>query len=109
MRVDVAAFDRLDKAIRTWIEKPTVIRPTLHRRANGPNYWYRLQIVEDFGSSDDAGNYIPSTKLDECINWVGDKLKNWPNCYRKAWDMWDFESKHDAEKFITVFHLSWQQ
>jgi hypothetical protein len=26
-----------------------------------------------------------------------------------SWDMWDFKNRSDAEKFITVFHLSWAQ
>jgi hypothetical protein len=28
---------------------------------------------------------------------------------RMAWDMWDFKHRRDAEKFLTVFHLAWQQ
>jgi hypothetical protein len=87
----------------------STINPTLHRRAYGRNYWYRLQLVQDFGTVDDAGNTVPSRKLDECVKWVEEKLKDWPNCNRMAWDMWDFKHRKDAEKFITIFHLSWEQ
>jgi len=103
------AFDQLDKVFRSWTERFSVINPTLHRRANGPNYWYRLQLVEDFGSVDDAGNHYPTRKLDECVKWVEEKLKDRDNCTRMAWDMWDFKNRKDAEKFITLFHLSWEQ
>lgn len=103
------AFDQLDKVFRSWTERFSVINPTLHRRANGPNYWYRLQLVEDFGSVDDAGNHYPTRKLDECVKWVEEKLKGRDNCTRMAWDMWDFKNRKDAEKFITLFHLSWEQ
>jgi hypothetical protein len=103
------AISDLTDVIRNWVVKSSVIKPTLRRRENGPNYWYRLQLIEDFGSVDDAGNHYPSSKLDECISWVAEKLTTWPNCTRKSWDMWDFKSKKDAEKFITLFHLSWTQ
>ena len=92
-----------------WKDCISVIKPTLHRRANGPNYWYRLQLVEDWGTVDDAGNHYPTRNLDNCVLWVEEKLKEWPNCDRKAWDMWDFKSRRDAEKFLTLFHLSWEQ
>jgi len=111
MRVDTAAFDRLDKVIRTWHRQESMVKPTLHRRANGPNYWYRLQLVDvDLGEYDQEQlMYGTSRSLDRAVEWTTEKLKNWPNCTRKSWDMWDFKSKHDAEKFITLFHLSWQQ
>jgi hypothetical protein len=105
----LSALDDLQAVMFQWKDRVSMIKPTLHRRANGPNYWYRLQLVEDFGSADDAGNYVPSKKLDECVNWVDEKLKEWPNCSRKAWDMWDFKSRREAEKFIILFHLSWAE
>ena len=82
-----------------------MIKPTLHRRANGPNYWYRLQLVEE---SDDNKNWY-NQKFEDCVNWTDNKLKDWSNCKRMAHDMWDFKHRKDAEKFITLFHLSWEQ
>jgi hypothetical protein len=106
----LSALDELNAVVFRWKNmNGTVIKPTLHRRANGPNYWYRLQIVEDWGILGDSSNNMPSNKLDDCIKWVEEKLKDWPDCDRKAWDMWDFKKRKDAEKFITLFHLSWQQ
>ena len=93
-----------------WNERSSVIKPTLHRRANGPNYWYRLQLVEDFGVVDvEDWNAMPSRKLDDCVKWVEEKLKDWTDCNRMSWDMWDFKHRTDAEKFLTMFHLSWAQ
>ena len=100
------ALDDLQAVMFKWKDRISVIKPTLHRRANGPNYWYRLQLVE---LSDESEPYPHSKNLDSCVNWVEEKLKSWPNCNRKAWDMWDFKHRKDAEKFITLFHLSWQQ
>ena len=87
-------------------ERNSVIKPTLHRRANGPNYWYRLQLVEE---TDDEYVKYPGLTLDYCVKWVESQLKDRPNCKRMAWDMWDFKSRRDAEKFITLFHLLWEQ
>jgi hypothetical protein len=106
----LSAIDEIQAVVFRWKNMyGSTIKPTLHRRANGPNYWYRLQLVEDFGSVDDAGNHMPSRKLDECVKWVEDKLKDHPECNRMSWDMWDFKRRRDAEKFLTVFHLSWEQ
>ncbi len=105
----MSALDELQAVMFKWKDRTSVIKPTLHRRANGPNYWWRLQLVEDFGITDDAGNHYPTRKLDDCVTWAEEKLKEWPDCDRKAWDMWDFKSRREAEKFLTVFHLSWEQ
>ena len=105
----MSALDDLQAVIFKWTDQVSMIKPTLHRRANGPNYWYRLQLVEEFSTVDDAGNHMPSKNLDNCVKWVEDRLKDQVNCNRMSWDMWDFKSRKDAEKFITLFHLSWQQ
>lgn len=103
------ALDDLQTVMFKWQDKMSVIKPTLHRRANWPNYWYRLQLVEEFETVDNADNNFPTKKLDRCVEWVEEKLEDWPDCHRKAWDIWDFKHRKDAEKFITVFHLSWVQ
>jgi hypothetical protein len=106
----VSALDDLQAVMFKWKERSSVIKPTLHRRANGPNYWYRLQLVEDFGSdlaNEFVNDHLHSRNLDNCVKWVEEKLKDWPNCNRMSWDMWDFKSRKEAEKFITLFHLSW--
>jgi hypothetical protein len=108
----VSALDDLQAVMFKWKDRLSVIKPTLKRRANGPNYWYRLHLIEDFGSdlaNEFVNDHLHSVNLDECINWTEDKLKDWPDCNRMAWDMWDFKHRKDAEKFITLFHLSWAQ
>jgi len=100
-----AALDDLQAVMFKWKENLSMIKPTLHRRANGPNYWYRLQLVEE---SDDNRNWY-NQKFEDCVKWTDNKLKDWPDCKRMAHDMWDFKNRKDAEKFITLFHLSWEQ
>jgi hypothetical protein len=104
----MSALDDLQAVMFKWKEISSVITPTLRRLPN-ITYKWRLQFIEDFGITDDAGNHYPSRALDKCVDWVEEKLKDWPDCNRKAWDMWDFKYRKDAEKFITVFHLSWAQ
>jgi hypothetical protein len=102
----MSALDELQAVMFKWKERNSVIKPTLHRRANGPNYWYRLQLVEE---TDDEYVKYPGLTLDYCVKWVESQLKDWSDCHRKAWDMWDFKHRRDAEKFITLFHLLWEQ
>jgi hypothetical protein len=103
----VSALNDLQAVMFKWKDRLSVIKPTLKRKANGPNYWYRLRLVDET----DEGN--PNTwynqQFDDCVNWTTEKLQDWPDCKRMSHDMWDFKHRKDAEKFITLFHLSWQQ
>jgi len=95
-------FSELDKVLKKWALEQPMIKPTLHRRSN---HWWRLQVVEEA----EPGMVWYNQKLNDCVEWSAEKLKDWPNVKRMSFDMWDFKSKKDAEKFITFFHLSWQQ
>ena len=46
--------------------------------------------------------------LDERISWCTDKLKDWPGCRRMAYDQFWFDKKLEAEKFITMYTLTWR-
>ena len=98
----MTALDDLQAVIFKWSKRLSVIKPTLNRRNN---HCYRLQFVEET----DDGSTLITTNLDDCVDWAAERLKDWPNCKRMAWDMWDFKHRKDAEKFITIFHLSWAQ
>ena len=93
------ALDDLQAVVFEWRDRNLMIKPTL-RQLTGTHSW-RLQLVE---LTED--NSYHTNKLDRCIEWVNGQLENWTDCNRTAWDMWDFKSKKDAEKFITLFHLS---
>jgi len=96
----VTALDDLQAVMFEWKNQDSMIQPTL-REANN---CYCLQLVE---LTED--NSYHTNKLDKCIDWVSAQLLDWPDCKRIAWDMWNFKHRRDAEKFITVFHLSWVQ
>ncbi len=96
----MSALDELQAVVFKWKENISLVKPTLLRKNN----CYRLQLVE---LTDD--NSYHTMLLDKCINWTEDQLKDWIGCKRMAWDMWDFKNRRDAEKFITLFHLSCPQ
>jgi hypothetical protein len=48
-----------------------------------------------------------SEMLDEKIEWVDQKLQSQQNCAKIDFDRWVFQDKIDAEKFITLYHLTW--
>lgn len=101
------ALDDLQAVMFEWKKQTSVIKTTLIRRANGPNYWYRLQFIDQSDPESSRGWY--NQKFEDCIQWAEEKLKDWPDCDRKAFDVWDFKQRQSAEKFLTVFHLSWNQ
>jgi hypothetical protein len=47
--------------------------------------------------------------LDDVVTWSEKILEKWPTCKRLSWDSWEFKSKRDAEKFQTIFYLSWDK
>jgi hypothetical protein len=98
-----SAIKELGKVMRDWVDNNTKIKPTLIKRGNGANHRWCLQLVEERET-----NTYHTSRLDESVEWTDNQLKDWPNCERKSWDMWDFKHKNDAEKFITLFYLTWQ-
>ena len=98
----MSALDDLQAVIFKWTDRLSVIIPKLNRSKSA---WWRVELVEQ--SDDDSVWY--NQYLDERISWMDKKLKDWPNCKRMAHNMWDFKHYRDAEKFITLYHLSWQQ
>ena len=98
------ALDDLQAVMFRWKDCLSVIKPKLHLRESSR---WRVQLVDET----DEGN--PNTwhnqKFDDCVSWSLDKLKDWPDCKRMSFDMWDFKHRRDAEKFIILFHLSWEK
>ena len=82
------------------IETGPTIRVELSKK---DNHWC-ITLIEDWGQEfDNLTN--SSYNLDNTVKWVDDTLDKWPNCKRMAWDQWYFDSKHNAELFITLFYI----
>jgi hypothetical protein len=100
------AIADLTDVIRKWVVKPSVIKPKLRQLSNRSKYTWRIQLVDEV---DDDTSKFYNQRFEDCIEWTDTKLTNWKNVARMSFDMWDFKHHHDAEKFITLFHLSWDQ
>ena len=96
----------LDHVIQEWAHSHIMsVIPELTRRGR---QWC-VHINERWPTVDDAGSYIPNTALHgKIVEWATPQLESWPNCKRMAYDMWYFERRQDAEKFITLYHLKWE-
>ena len=93
--------------MQSWADESTKsnIKPKISKIGNS----WQLTLIEDFQSIDDAGNFYHSNRFEKRVAWSDHELKKWKNCVRNDQNSWIFENKNDAEKFITVFHLSWVQ
>lgn len=69
---------------------------------------YYLDTIEVWPENCFVLNYTDS-KWDKAISFIENELKNWPDVYKVNQDTWSFSSRNQAEKFITVFNLKWEQ
>ena len=81
------------------------VLPELTRRGQG----WQIQLVEVWRSDDDTLPSFRTSQLDTHVIWTTEQLETWPKVKRTAWDMWQFSSKKDAEKFITLYNIVWPQ
>ena len=104
----MSALDELQAVMFNWKDQASVIKLLLDCRGTGRgSRRWRVQLVEEI--DDSACKLATFLKWEDCVTWAYDKLKDQPNCKRIACDIWDFKHRRDAEKFITLFHLSWAQ
>lgn len=98
----------LDQVMSQWImSNPPTIKPNLFR---GRNRKWTIQLIEVWPEDDpDVKFFSGSSPLDEKVEWTFETLQAWKTAKRTAWDMWIFDSKRDAEKFITLYSLTWAQ
>lgn len=74
---------------------------------------YSVRIHEDWAKTPSEEHYqyytVSDQALEEKLSWATDQLSEWPNVRRLGYDRWSFTKKRDAEKFITLFNLTWAQ
>lgn len=47
--------------------------------------------------------------IDPYVIWTTEELERWKGVSRLSWDMWSFPRQRDAEKFQTLYYLTWPQ
>jgi hypothetical protein len=89
----------LDQVMMQWSKlREVTIKLQLEKSGRG----YMLSIFED-----GLGNSFNGSNLDKQVKWVTEQLDG--QASRRAWNMWKFKNKRDAEKFITMYYLVWGQ
>jgi len=48
-------------------------------------------------------------KFGDAVEWTDNTLKSWDSAKRESWDTWSFDSKKNAEKFITYYNIGCPQ
>jgi hypothetical protein len=95
------SINQLEQVLRSWRMSEPSIRVEISQTL-GPHW--TLTLHEEWPNDFNHGN---SSMLDDRVDWTCTKLNIWPGCTRIAWNMWRFNNKTEAEKFLTVFYLSW--
>lgn len=67
------------------------------------NCW-NLKLEEQWPDSVDIK--YSTQKLDNTVEWCIKALETWENCHRISWDTWEFDTKKNAEKFITYYNIA---
>jgi len=93
--------------LQQFMESGPQVKPKL--RSAG-RIWV-LEINVDWGIFEDYGKTSSWGKpnLDQRVIWSYKQLETWDNVSRQAWNMWHFKRKKDAEKFITLYNLTWAE
>ena len=68
---------------------------------------YTLVIEEK--SKVELTRFSDSCKLEKIISWADQILEKWEGCRKTSNNSWNFTTQTDAEKFRTLFYLSWDQ
>lgn len=45
-------------------------------------------------------------ELQNAVEWTDNTLYTWITAKRESWDMWSFDTKKDAEKFIIYYNIA---
>jgi hypothetical protein len=86
------------------LENGPVIHTELSRR--GREWCITLKEQSEYSDVDTLLWSNPG-RLDERVEWALNQLSTWPNVRRMAHDMWFFKKRRDAEKFQTLYNLTW--
>lgn len=99
-------FDALQAVVRLWNNPTLTDRITIEARLNRRGRKWAIVLEEDWPF--DEKPLTEGNLLEERVNWCIEKLRDWPGCNRMAYDQFWFDKKEEAEKFITLYTLTWR-
>ena len=97
----IEAFEPRYNDLKRAMENGTKIKPSLYQ---GSNRKWKVTLDEIW---DDDVIYADAKELDDTYNWAANELLKWKGVSRTAWNIWEFASKRDAERFIIIYNLTW--
>jgi hypothetical protein len=91
------------------LENGPKISATLDKRR--VRWWVNIHEDWENTPADQQYQYYTASdsKLTERIDWAAEQLEDWKFVSRQSYHHWAFMRKSDAEKFITLFNLKWDQ
>jgi hypothetical protein len=94
----------LSDVIKQWVGvSMSRITPILERRGRS----WCVSYSHEWDDDEAGTRYSDVQTHTRVVEWSVKQLEHWPNCRRMAYDMWYFNRKIDAEKFITLCNLRW--
>lgn len=103
MRVLQSIEPEYEKLAKMIYEGPYIKPKLYHITAN------RCKLTLEEVWPEDVKTQISNHTLDTRISWVMDELSRWPGVKRVSWDSWEFSNKRAAEKFLTIYHITWDK
>jgi hypothetical protein len=95
----------IDDVMKLWaMDSQPTIKPMLQRRQKN---W--AVVLEEVWPPEIINKSSSSHALDTRVAWVVEELTKWQGVRRLAWDMWYFDDKRTAEKFLTLYYMIWDR
>lgn len=105
----------IDSILQITPDYPEIVKQWKHMLDNGPLIVTRIESnypewdLEVYPKSE-FEQFDPLWFSEEIYNrlyWCDQQLSNWKDVRRKRYDIWAFQNKEDAEKFQTLYTLTW--
>lgn len=83
------------------------VDPLIKAELSKKNRRWQIKIVEVWPVETFELNWtFDVDQFTTAVYWTEDTLKTWDSARRESWDTWSFNSKRDAEKFVTLYNVA---
>lgn len=89
--------------LQNMIEVDPLIKADLSKK----NRRWQIKIIETWPvETFDLKWTFDVDALQLAVDWTDRALQSWDYVRRESWDTWSFNSKRDAEKFVTLYNVA---